>query len=314
MGLAALMPLLSIITPQIESEGSNRLLKWFLSALLLYVMWHGILVVKHWRLRHQSWVALSIVICFTGLLTALLILYGQTASGELNWGVFIRIAFSSLIILVIQHTLSTQEQITKLMVERQQLKTENLKTQLKELRSQMDPHFFFNALNTLRSMVRQNHENSEKFIIGLSDFYRQLLKYNKDTTLPLEEELKVLESYLFLMKNRNDKALITNLEEIDPRYGQYQIPTLALQSVVENCFKHNSMTSKMPLKIDVRTTLDGYIEVKNNLQPKLSPEKTSGVGLDILRKRYQILNVIEGVVIESCETSFSVKMWLINSK
>lgn len=160
-------------------------------------------------------------------------------------------------------------------------------------------------------MVRQNHKNAEQFIMGLSDLYRQMLKYNENTTLPLSEEIAVLKSYLFLMKNRNEKALDVNLEEIDEIYNHHKVPTLALQSVVENCFKHNSMSSKQPLKIKIRTINDAYVEVINNLQPRLSPPETSGLGLDLLKKRYQLLKVEKGVIIASQEDVFSVKLKLI---
>ena len=160
-------------------------------------------------------------------------------------------------------------------------------------------------------MVRQNSVNSEKFIIGLSDFYRQVLKYNENTTLPLSEEIAVLKSYLFLMKNRNEKALLINSKEINEKYNNYKIPTLALQSIVENCFKHNSMSSNNPLKIEIRTTDEAYVQVINNLQPKLSPQETSGLGLDLLKKRYHLLAIRNGVIVEPKETFFSVKLKLI---
>ena len=92
-------------------------------------------------------------------------------------------------------------------------------------------------------MVRQQHTNSEQFVMSLSQFYRQTLKHNEDTTLPLSEEIDVLESYLFLMKSRHGDAVFVSLQ-IDPALFSLHLPTLALQAVAENCFKHNSMTSK----------------------------------------------------------------------
>ncbi len=156
-------------------------------------------------------------------------------------------------------------------------------------------------------MVRQHHINSEKFIMSLSDFYRQTLKHNENTTLRVSEELEVLQSYLFLMKSRNEEAVSFSLD-IDDSLLQFHLPTLALQTVVENCFKHNSMTSKNPLHIEVNHTDDQYISVTNNIQPKIGDASSSGYGLDSLRKRYELMNVERGVIIQETPDYFRVKL------
>lgn len=314
LGLALLLPLLSNFTDGIPPINKIFLQKWGFSSLFILILWYIFLAIRHWKSKPEVRKSIVSSLTFLGVLVALFFLFGFEYGQSFDWILLIRLAFLSLLINVVQHTLFTQDKMTALFVEKEQLQSENLKIQLKELRNQMDPHFFFNSLNTLRSMVRQNHENSEQFIMGLSDLYRQILKNQENTTLMLTEELKVLKSYLFLMKNRNEKALHTDVEEIDEIYDNYKIPTLALQSVVENCFKHNIMSSKMPLKIKVRTTDDAYVEVINSLQPKLSPQETSGLGLNLLKKRYQLLKIEKGVIINAMEDTFSVKLKLIPSQ
>ncbi|MEM6699259.1 MAG: histidine kinase [Bacteroidota bacterium] len=280
--------------------------------MLISSMWYIILAIRQWRIEKKDWRNLVIGIGFISILISVAYyFYGFGHEQSSSWALFARIGFTGLIVYIIQKVIWTQEKVTTLLLEKEQLQSENFKIQLKELRNQMDPHFFFNSLNTLRSMVRQNHANAEQFIIGLSDFYRQILKNNDNTTLPLSKEVAVLESYLFLMKNRNEKALQIDLEEMNETYSHYKIPTLALQSVVENCFKHNSMTSKMPLHIEVRYIDDGYVEVKNNIQPKLGGVDSTGYGLDLLRKRYELMNVADGVLIEQSPDQFRVKLKLI---
>ena len=112
-----------------------------------------------------------------------------------------------MLIVIIQFAIRSQANIAKLQLEKEQLLTENYKTQLKAIRNQIDPHFLFNSFNTLRSMIRYNHPKSEDFVISLSEFYRQTLKSHENVNLPLAEELSVLKSYLFLMKTRNEKAV-----------------------------------------------------------------------------------------------------------
>lgn len=310
--LAMLIPLLGILSEEIPTDSANFVQNMLIRFLLILAMWHLILVIRQWREKESHRRNLAITLSLTGIFVTISYYYfGFSHHQPSTWALFARLTFIGLTIFMIQQIIWTQEKVTTLLLEKEQLQSENLKIQLKELRNQMDPHFFFNSLNTLRSMVRQNHVNSEQFIIGLSDFYRQLLQHNENTTLPLREEISVAKSYLFLMKNRNEKALHIDLEEIEEKYNLYKIPTLALQSVIENCFKHNSMSSKMPLKIKIRTTDDAYIQVTNNFQPKFSPQKTSGLGLDLLKKRYQLLENKDGVIINSTDDSFSVKLKLI---
>jgi len=212
--------------------------------------------------------------------------------------------------LVIQYTLKAQQDISRLSLEKEQINKENYKVQLKALRAQIDPHFLFNSFNTLRSMVRQQHPNSEQFVMSLSDFYRHALKHTETPTLPLSEELAVLQSYLFLMRSRNEEAISINIK-IDPSLHPLHLPTLALQSVVENCFKHNSMSSKKPLHIEVCNTDDYYIVVSNNLQPKIGDQDASGYGLELLDKRYELTKIPHGLVIEQTPERFTVKLKLI---
>jgi two-component system LytT family sensor kinase len=98
---------------------------------------------------------------------------------------------------------------------------------------------------------------------------------------------------------------------IDESLHSFHLPTLALQVVVENCFKHNSMTSKMPLRIDVSNTDDHYIVVRNNIQPKIGGEDPSGYGLELLKKRYELMNIQKGVLVEETPDQFSVQLKLI---
>ncbi|MEO1260245.1 MAG: histidine kinase [Bacteroidota bacterium] len=227
---------------------------------------------------------------------------------QLNY--IVRSIFGWALLLTIQYAIKKQEDNSKLQIEKEQLQTENYKVQLKALHAKIDPHFLFNSLNTLRSMVRQQHLNSEKFIVSLSDFYRQALKYNENTTIPLSEELEVLQSYLFVMKSRNEEAILVDLD-IDDSLFHHHLPTLALQVLVENCFKHNSMTKKMPLQIEIKNTEDFYIVVSNNIQPKIEEEHPSGLGLDLLRKRYELMDVKDGVWVEKKDGQFIVKLKLI---
>jgi LytS/YehU family sensor histidine kinase len=212
--------------------------------------------------------------------------------------------------LIIQYAFRVNKKVAKLELEKQQIQTENYKVQLEVLRTQTAPHFLFNSLNTLRTMVRHKDPKSEQFILSLSDFYRQTLRYNETTLIKLIDEVKVLESYLFLMKNRNEEAVQISINISEELY-EHKVPALALQTVVENCFKHNMMTSRLPLFIDVKSTDNYGVEVKNNVQLKILNNPSSGYGLENLKKRYELLNIENGVDIESTGDYFLVRLKII---
>ncbi len=284
---------------------------WAVISTYLYIIWY--LLWFSWNVKSRfkkGWFILAIVIfiCLILLLAYMLVPEKVNTFKVIN---LFRIVLTFILFLSIQYALKAQDNIARLSLEKEQLQTENYKTQLKALRAQIDPHFLFNSLNTLRSMVRQHHSHSEKFIMSLSDFYRQTLRHNENSTLLLSEELAVLKSYLFVMKSRNEEAVSVTFD-IDESINQFHLPTLALQVVVENCFKHNSMTTRNPLKIEIYSTEDDFIVVKNNIQPKMGEKDSSGLGLDMLRKRYELLNITQGVVVEESPCYFSVKLKLIN--
>jgi sensor histidine kinase YesM len=283
---------------------------WFTASILLYIIWHLFWYI--WDLTHgyQKWWSLLLPAGAIAVILGIMYLILFRNMEEFEGYNLFRLIPASVLFLVIQYALRTQQEVSRLSLEKEQIKKENYKVQLKALRAQIDPHFLFNSLNTLRSMVRQQHANSEQFVMSLSDFYRHTLRHHEEATLPLSEELVVLQSYLFLMKNRNEEA-VSILINIDRDIHERHLPTLALQTVVENCFKHNSMSSKKPLRIEISNTNDDYIAVSNNLQPKIGNEDDSGYGLDLLNKRYELLKRSQGVRIEQTADRFTVKLKLI---
>jgi LytS/YehU family sensor histidine kinase len=286
------------------------MLGWLIASIILYILWYLLWYLQNIRSIYKKWWFLLALAVFVGILLGALYLSFIKDMTDFKWHFVIRIMVASFLFLVIQYALKAQRNISRLLLEKEQIQKENYRTQLRALRAQIDPHFLFNSLNTLRSMVHQQNSNSEQFIMSLSDFYRQTLKHNENTTLQLSEELAVLQSYLFLMKSRNEEAISVNIN-IDRSLHQFHLPTLGLQLVVENCFKHNSMTSKMPLLIEITNTDDFYIVVSNNIQPKIGNNGSSGFGLDLLRKRYELLNIEEGVLIQETADQFCVKLKLI---
>lgn len=287
--------------------------KWAYTSGSLFLLWN--LLATSWRFEnsYKQIVYLSISTpIFLVIASYISFSLGLKENSDFDVKELIRTAFLLLILLIIQYNRESQRKLDQLRIEKEQLSKENYKAQLQSLRRQIDPHFLFNSLNTLRSMVRQKHNNSENFVLNLSEFYRSTLNHHEKNTLALSEELSFLNSYLNLMKSRNEKAVQFDISEIDEKYKLHSLPSFALQNVVENCFKHNSMSSNKPLQIKIVSTSNGYIEISNNIQEKLTQISTTGTGLSLLKTRYKLLGENKGVVISKFDDIFQIKLKLIN--
>lgn len=197
----------------------------------------------------------------------------------------------------------------KLELDAVKLRNENLTSKYESLKSQLDPHFLFNSLNVLTNLVYSDADKSARFIKQLSEVYRYVLEVRSKELVPLEEELKFVESYLYLQQIRfGDKLKVeNNLQNVNGL-----IPPLALQILVENSIKHNVISEDDPLTIKMSVS-DNHVIVENNLQKKtLLTEASTGIGLDNISKRYEFLSG-QKMVIEETATDFIVKLPLLSN-
>jgi two-component system, LytTR family, sensor kinase len=223
---------------------------------------------------------------------------------------YAKLLLASLIILSIQATLASLAEKEDILLANAELQNENLRARFEVLKQQINPHFLFNALSTLRIMVREKDDRAEPFILKLSDLYRQLLGKNTAQTVTFDEELEFLQSYIFMLQARFESLLYVRIDTW-PDIGLRKIPAFSLQLLVENCIKHNIVSSARPLYITIFQQQADCIMIENNLQTKPAAEESSGIGLENLRKRYELLHVQNGVTIHRTETKFSVTLKLL---
>jgi sensor histidine kinase YesM len=171
------------------------------------------------------------------------------------------------------------------------------------LRAQINPHFLFNSLNVLSSLIYMNPNNANKFTKALSKTYRYVLSLNQRPMVSIEEELGALESYIFLMKMRFENSFTFQVSKISVSEKKKIIP-LTLQLLIENVFKHNIATEEMPLNINI-TIGSEYIIVENNIQPSNDTDK-GGIGLKYLTKQYKLHR--QEVIVEHINHMFIVKI------
>jgi len=199
-----------------------------------------------------------------------------------------------------------EKQRSALIIE--QLKQKQLAANLSSLKEQMSPHFLFNSLNSLISVIKTDSVSAVNFVIRLSEVYRYLLQHREHQTVSLKEELEFIKAYIFLLKVRFKNNINVSVNVPD-RYLKTKIPPLTLQLLLENAVKHNVVAKNRPLNIGIEIIND-MIVVCNNFQPKVSLETSYGFGLGSMEEQYWML-LREKIVIKQENDRFKVLLPLI---
>ncbi len=194
-------------------------------------------------------------------------------------------------------------------VETEKLKREHLSSKYETLKNQVNPHFLFNSLNVLSSLVYKDQDLAAKFINQLSKVYRYVLETREKEVVSLKREMEALKSYIFLAQMRFGENLKVEMD-LPVNQDAYMVAPLALQMLVENAIKHNIISKSKPLIITIQKNGSDYIVVDNNLQRKEVAVNSNGIGLENIKARYKYLADKE-VIIQETEKDFIVKLPLI---
>ena len=189
----------------------------------------------------------------------------------------------------------------------QELKLQNSEAQKQILMQQLHPHFLFNSLSVLKSLIRENPDDAEDYTIKLSEFLRYSVEAHKQEIISLEKELVFVKDYIELQKVRFDNAFQYEIN-IPSEALEYKVPVLALQTLVENIFKHNYFTEKNPIHFSISVHNDILTVTNQKVSIKLT-ERTS-TGLENLKKRYELI-LGKSIEVINQENSFSVSIYLI---
>ena len=179
------------------------------------------------------------------------------------------------------------------------------------LKNQLDPHFLFNSLNVLTSLIEEDPFQAQKFTTSLSKVYRYVLEQKNKDLVTVDEELQFARTYMKLLKMRFEDSIHLDIPDMCSNPDAKIVP-LSLQLLLENAVKHNIVTSKKPLHIKVEE-LDDMLVVSNNLQEKQVVKKSTGVGLQNIRQRYNILTDRE-VGIERTTSHFNVYLPMLSKR
>ena len=195
--------------------------------------------------------------------------------------------FTTIAITSIYEVLYFIQQLKESLTRSEDLKREGLRAELNALKTQVNPHFLFNNLNTLCAIIPEDPKKAVTFVEQLSKVYRYILEVRDEKTIPLREEIQILKAYAFLLNTRFGNNFQLNMD-IPEKEMHTRIVPFSLQLLVENALKHNIVSGENPLHISL-TTEDGQLIVRNNIQKKQQVEKSTGIGLMNIRNRYKLL-------------------------
>ena len=212
----------------------------------------------------------------------------------------------TIIIALIHYVANFFTEWKKLLLQEEQFKREALSLQFDALKNQVNPHFLFNSLNVLTSLVETDPPLAVRFIKQLSEVYRYVLEHKDKELIELTTELQFVNAFVYLQKIRFDSNLVVDIS-LGNTNGR--IIPLSLQMLVENAIKHNVISTEKPLHIAI-TSEYGYLVVTNNLQKKKVIQDTGNIGLKNIRERYAYFSKL-AVIIDETNNVFTVKLPII---
>lgn len=209
----------------------------------------------------------------------------------------------TIIVMLIFHSVAFFKSWQEAALNEEKLKKESISLQLQALRSQVDPHFLFNSLNTLTSLIETDQKRAITFVRQLSDMFRYKLDRDNKEMIDVDSELKFVEAYVYLQQMRFGANLKVNISLTERSF--YVLP-ISLQMLIENAIKHNEVSADFPLTVTIMDD-DDYVVVANNIQSKILETPSKGIGLQNLLVRYKFFTDKE-IKMDSTGNQFIVKL------
>ena len=270
------------------------------SVLIGYPSWKGMALIVGFLEKKLPWLKVPIkrlvvqflaMTLFAGIVIFIAMAVWFRISQELSFRNAIpvilpslRVAYIFMILaLIVGNSIIFFKNWREATIQQEELKRAHLALQYQSLRDQVRPHFLFNSLSSLVTLINTDPDKATRFVHKLSDVYRYLLEQRETELVHLEEEVQFLEDYIYLQKIRFGESLRVTVD-LEKMQNRMVIP-LSLQMIVENAIKHNEASSSHPLVIDIRAKGTAQVVISNTLQKKELPEKSPGLGLENLKKR-----------------------------
>jgi len=319
--------LLEQVTLIKESQGS-ALMGYFTSVFITVCVWEGNLLIAKWmNLKfpwHQSpgkhilfhlpaslvFSSATIFLCMLGFDKFVCTISSAHSRQFMRAAITIG-TLVSVIILSVKVSLVFFRNWKSSLVEVEKYKAETLQAQLQNLKDQVDPHFMFNSLSVLSSLVYKDQDKAVDFINQLSKVHRYLLDSSGSELVNLRDELSFVESYTYLLQIRFDKNLLVDFDIAEEFYS-YMVPPMSLQILIENAIKHNEVSEELPLHIQIKVT-EHKLQVVNNLQRRNDSGIGTKKGLRNIKDRYKFFTEHEVEIYET-QSYFTAKIPLLTAR
>jgi sensor histidine kinase YesM len=300
---------------RISSVLVNTTLLWFGCRFIITKLW----VLLPWQkfpLKHLFLEILLISVYTFFISFLIMVMVRSTLPYELclEYGFWENFLFSnaiSLTISFIHEGLYFFDQWKKSYIRSEVLEKENLISQFETLKSQINPHFLFNSLNTLITLIEEDRDTAVEYTQKLSDFFRSILQINNLSLIQLHEELDIIRTYFYLQQKRYGANLQLGTD-IPETYLSTTIPPLCVQMLVENAIKHNIISTAQPLLVELSITESGYLTVTNNLQQRFDSQNQTGIGIQNIKNRFRFFTD-KPIEIIRTSTHFTVALPLLTN-
>lgn len=218
------------------------------------------------------------------------------------------ILLTVLLTMLLLHLFDKKQEMK---LEYEKIKVKQLQSSYNALMGQINPHFFFNSLNGLNSLIRAGEqEKTFEYLEGLSNVFRYILQSNHKTLVSLDEELQFVKAYTYLLGVRYEHKLFFSIQ-VEETYLRKKLPILSLLPLIENAVKHNVISKRHPLQIQIYTKSDNWLVILNSIRPKMEETVGHGIGLKNLRERYRMLTG-RNIQIANANGCFEVFLPLLN--
>jgi len=266
--------------------------------------------IKRISFQLSTQLVATFIILFVFLYTWYIVLLGAMIYWPSFWNnVYVGMTVPVIITLLYEATYFISKWKEEF-IRNQTLTSESTKAQLHILKKQLDPHFMFNSLGTLSSLIEYDPDGATEFVNEFSDIYRYILNNKDETLATVENEIAFANNYISLLKKRFDEASLILQIDVDINNYEKRIPTLTIQILVENIIKHNALSAKNPLVIKIYIENNSKLVIENNIQKKRFTRASTKVGLHSIKERYALIANKEIEVHETPDT-FIVKAPLL---
>lgn len=315
-----------------KKTGTFVLLTFLISGLYSFVIGGGNYIISNLLNKKFSWIEISrqrmvasviailivncILVLFCNYVNFILIQKADVSKffsgsmGTVNW-LMINIALLVSAFLHAKNFMEEWKKASRKEVVEQKLIAKSANAQFESLKNQLDPHFLFNSLNVLSSLIDENPDQAQRFTASMSKIYRYVLEQKDKELVTVEEEVDFAKTYCDLLKTRFEDSVHFEFSVTDADRKSYVVP-LSLQLLLENCIKHNFATAAKPLVIKIYSDR-GNLIIENNLQPREQVKESAGIGLANIVQRYSLMTD-RNVFVEKSDAHFKVKIPMLTEK